>query len=127
MLAGRFERDGSMGRRAALVGDGPGSDGLAGLIQGSIYGAVTSPVPAAIALKKKPADLTDEDRIERARHHVKVGGLQPAATELSFLQGEKAKKVMDGVKKDIEIKIAVDDCLKILKLRCAALNASMKG
>ena len=140
-----------MGRRAALVGSGALSDGLGGLLLGSLYSAVTSPISPALALKKRPVDLTDEDRIERARHYVKVGGLQSAVAELGFLESDKVKKVMEGVKKEvrgvvvccgrgarsrpfltetpmqIEVKIAVDDCVKILKLRCAALNNSMKG
>lgn len=116
-----------MGRRAALSGEGPLSDGLGGLIKGTFFSVVTSPIDPALALKKKPADLTDEDRIERARHYVRIGGLQSAVAELGFLEGDKVKRVMEGVKEEIEVKIAVDDCVKILKLRCAALNNSMKG
>jgi len=122
------ERWGSVkgeGRKMVLTGEGKGSDGLGGILIGSVLGMVMVEVGEDKAMTKKGTEVEDEDRLVRAGVWVKNGKLERAVEELKELKGKKVKKVVQGFVKDAENKIGVDQAVAVMKLRASALASSM--
>ncbi|GMH63379.1 hypothetical protein TrRE_jg421, partial [Triparma retinervis] len=114
------------GRKMCLAGEGAGSDGLTGVVTGTVMAAIMVETGTEKAIRKKEESCDDEDRLARATHHVTGGDLGSAAAELGKVKGKKVRRVVEGWRKDCETKQAVDEAVKVMKLRASTLSKGVE-
>jgi len=126
-LQQRFGVVKKVGRKMSMVGEGPGTDGLQGLVAGEFYSRVLVATDDGVAMKKLESEgIDDEERLARASYQLSNGHLVEAAKELDQIKSKKVKVVIADFLKDAKAKVSVEECVDVLKLRCSSLNTGMQ-
>ena len=103
---------------------------MEGQLAGMLFASVTAP-PSVDSAPPSQDGKGTESRITDfvlscAKHHVQIGDLEQAITELDKLKGQSAFAVKDWKKAAMD-RIAVDKALKVIKMECALMNKNMSG